>query len=66
MGHPTILGQGWAILGHDAAKIDPSQRGIGYLLAEDGRPVRMRAFYLDDHAVDALAGRAGELRGVAP
>src|SRR6187200_475154 len=48
----TILGQGRASLGHDAAKIDPSQRGIGFLLADDGLPVRMRAFHLDDQAMD--------------
>jgi DNA segregation ATPase FtsK/SpoIIIE-like protein len=59
----TILGQGWASLGHDAAKIEPSQRGIGFLLAEDGLPVRMRAFYLNDQAIDALAQRATALRG---
>jgi DNA segregation ATPase FtsK/SpoIIIE, S-DNA-T family len=58
----TILGQGWASLGHDAAKIEPDQRGIGFLLADDGLPVRMRAFYLDDPAVDRLARRATALR----
>jgi DNA segregation ATPase FtsK/SpoIIIE-like protein len=60
----TILGQGWASLGHNAATIAPSQRGIGFLLAEDGLPVRMRAFYLDDQAVDQLAARAVALREV--
>jgi DNA segregation ATPase FtsK/SpoIIIE-like protein len=59
----TILGQGWATLGYSAATIAPDQRGIGFLLAEDGLPVRMRAFYLDDQAVDALARRATLLRG---
>jgi hypothetical protein len=58
----TILGQGWASLGHNAATIGPAQRGIGFLLAEDGLPMRMRAFYLDDQAVDALARRAAVLR----
>jgi S-DNA-T family DNA segregation ATPase FtsK/SpoIIIE len=58
----TILGQGWATLGHNAATIAPSQRGIGYLLAEDGLPIRMRAFYLDDRAIDELAHRARALR----
>jgi hypothetical protein len=60
----TILGQGWASNGHNAATIAPSQRGIGFLLAEDGLPVRMRAFYLDDQAVDQLAARAAALREV--
>jgi hypothetical protein len=54
----TILGQGWASAGYSAARIAPAQRGIGYLLAEDGLPVRMRACYLDDPAVDELARRA--------
>jgi hypothetical protein len=65
----TILGQGWASLGHSAATIAPDQRGIGFLLADDGLPARMRAFYLDDQAVDALAHRAAALRrceSVAP
>ena len=61
----TILGQGWASLGHNAATIAPNQRGIGFLLAEDGLPVRMRAFYLDDQAVDQLAARASALREAA-
>src|SRR4051812_18094196 len=60
----TILGQGWASLGHNASTIAPSQRGIGLLLAEDGVPVRLRCFYLDDQAVDQLAQRAAALREV--
>jgi DNA segregation ATPase FtsK/SpoIIIE-like protein len=58
----TILGQGWATLGHNAAAITPAQRGVGLLLAEDGVPVRLRAFYLGDREVDELARRASELR----
>ncbi len=58
----TILGQGWATLGHSAATIAPGQRGVGLLLAEDGLPVRMRAFHLGDADVDALAARAAALR----
>jgi S-DNA-T family DNA segregation ATPase FtsK/SpoIIIE len=58
----TILGQGWATNGHSAATIAPDQRGIGFLLAEDGLPRRMRAFYLDDETVDQLAHRAAALR----
>ncbi|MBE2318592.1 cell division protein FtsK [Solirubrobacter sp. CPCC 204708] len=58
----TILGQGWASLGHDAATIAPVQRGVGLLLAEDGLPVRMRGFHLDDADADELAARAAALR----
>jgi hypothetical protein len=61
----TILGAGWASQGHTAATIAPSQRGIGLLLAEDGLPVRLRCFYLDDTAVDGLAERACALRADA-
>jgi hypothetical protein len=58
----TILGQGWATLGHNAATIAPGQRGVGLLLAEDGTPIRMRGFHLNDGDVDALAARAAALR----
>jgi len=58
----TILGQGWATLGHNAGTIAPGQRGVGLLLAEDGTPVRLRGFHLTDADVDALATRAAALR----
>jgi hypothetical protein len=58
----TILGQGWATAGYNAATIAPGQRGIGYLLAEDGLPVRMRGHYLADAQVAAIAERAAALR----
>jgi hypothetical protein len=58
----TILGQGWATLGHNAATIAPGQRGVGLLLAEDGTPVRLRGFHLTDSDVDDLAGRAAAAR----
>jgi FtsK/SpoIIIE family len=58
----TILGAGWASLGHDASAIAPGQRGVGLLLAEDGLPIRMRGFHLADDDVAAIAGRASALR----
>jgi len=61
----TILGQGWATLGYNAATIAPGQRGVGLLLAEDGIPVRMRGFHLGDGDVDELASRAAALRAEA-
>ena len=61
----TILGQGWASQGHNAATIGPAQRGVGLLLAEDGLPVRLRSFYLDGQALDQLAERACALRAEA-
>ena len=51
----TILGQGWASAGADASTIPGAQRGVGYLLAEGERPVRIRGFYLDDDAIAAIA-----------
>jgi hypothetical protein len=58
----TVLGQGWAALGYSAAAIDPSARGVGFLLAEGGVPVRFRSCHLSDHQIDAIAGRAERLR----
>jgi hypothetical protein len=58
----TILGQGWATLGHSAATIAPGQRGDGVLLAEDGTPTRLRGFHLTDADVDALATTAAACR----
>jgi FtsK/SpoIIIE family len=57
----TILGQGWASEGYNAATIPPGQRGVGYLLAEDGLPVRLRAFYLPDEQITRIAERASAL-----
>ncbi|CAN5232808.1 hypothetical protein BH20ACT9_BH20ACT9_11980 [soil metagenome] len=58
----TILGQGWASQGFNAATVDAAHRGVGYLLHEGGQPVRLRSYYLDDEALAGIAGRAGRLR----
>ena len=58
----TILGQGWASAGADASQIPGGQRGVGYLLAEDERPVRLKGFYLADDDVQAIAERAAARR----
>jgi FtsK/SpoIIIE family len=58
----VALGQGWAGRGYDASEIEPGSPGVGYLLAEEGTPVRLRAHYLDDNDVKALAARAVALR----
>ena len=49
----TILGQGWAHQGFSAATIDPTLRGVGYLLAEGGTPTLLMTPYLSDEDVDA-------------
>jgi DNA segregation ATPase FtsK/SpoIIIE-like protein len=59
----TILGAGWAGQGTSAGTIDPRQHGVGYLLAEDDHPVRLRTCYLTDGELDLLARRAERLRG---
>ena len=58
----TILGQGWASAGSDASSIPGAQRGVGFLLAEGERPIKLRGFYLDDDDVTAIAGRAAAAR----
>ncbi|MDA0136414.1 FtsK/SpoIIIE domain-containing protein [Solirubrobacter deserti] len=58
----TILGQGWASAGADASDIPGAQRGVGYLLADGDRPVRMRGYYLSDEDVSAIAERASAAR----
>jgi len=61
----TILGQGWASEGYSAARIAAGQRGVGYLLAEDGLPVRIKACYLADERLRDLAHLAADLRAGA-
>lgn len=61
----TILGRGWASLGYSAQQIDAASRGVGFLLAEGEVPVRLRACWLDDAALLALAWRAELLRATA-
>jgi DNA segregation ATPase FtsK/SpoIIIE, S-DNA-T family len=57
-----ILGHGWAARGHDASTIDPADRGVGWLLAEGGIPVRIRCAFLTDDDVAGIAGHAAALR----
>jgi hypothetical protein len=61
----TILGQGWATAGADASTIPGRQRGVGFLLAEGERPMRVKAFYLADADVQAIAERAAARRADA-
>lgn len=61
----TILGTGWAARGFSAADIDAADRGVGWLLHEGGSPVRLRACYLQDSDLEALAPRAEAIRRAA-
>jgi hypothetical protein len=58
----TILGRGYASRGWDASEIATGEPGVGFLLAEESNPVRLRTFHLTDPDVAALAQRAHELR----
>lgn len=53
-----VLGHGWASRGYTAASVAPEAKGIGFLLAEGGIPARVKAAYLSDDEVYALADRA--------
>jgi DNA segregation ATPase FtsK/SpoIIIE-like protein len=59
----TILGQGWAARGYSAASIDPGLRGVGFVLAEGGVPIKFKAAYLSDDELRLLLIEARELRG---
>jgi hypothetical protein len=61
----TILGQGWASAGWDASMVPGSQRGVGLLLAEGERPVRVRTFHLDDDELGSIAERSSARRADA-
>jgi DNA segregation ATPase FtsK/SpoIIIE, S-DNA-T family len=58
----VILGHGWAAEGYTAADIDPTTRGVGWLIAEGGIPRRMKAAYLSDDQATRLAEHATQLR----
>ncbi|PZS23731.1 MAG: cell division protein FtsK [Pseudonocardiales bacterium] len=58
----VILGHGWAGEGYTAADIDPTSRGVGWLIAEGGIPRRMKAAYLSDDQAARLAEHAARLR----
>ena len=51
----TILGQGWAKEGYSASTLDPTLRGVGWLLAEGAVPHKIRTHYLDDDGIADLA-----------
>jgi hypothetical protein len=58
----TILGAGWAKEGYSASTLDPTIRGVGWLLAEGAVPVKIRTHYLDDDTIAFLAELASARR----
>lgn len=57
-----IIGHGWAKQGYSASEIAPEDRGIGLLLAEGGRPRRMKSAYLTDAHIYGLVEYAQQIR----
>jgi hypothetical protein len=58
----TVLGQGWASRGFDASTIPLDQPGVGFLLADDGIPGKLRTYWLDDDAIAHIAHRFVHIR----
>jgi DNA segregation ATPase FtsK/SpoIIIE-like protein len=58
----TVLGQGWASQGYSASTLEPTARGVGFLLAEGAVPVKIRTHYLSDSDIAELATRAERQR----
>jgi DNA segregation ATPase FtsK/SpoIIIE, S-DNA-T family len=57
-----ILGDGWAHAGYSATDISPTNPGEGFLIAEGGTPQRIKAAYLTDDHIKALASHAAQAR----
>ncbi len=57
-----MLGFGWSTQGYSAFDIAPEDQGVGWLLAEGGRPRRFKAAYLTDNDIDYLVDQAAYLR----
>jgi S-DNA-T family DNA segregation ATPase FtsK/SpoIIIE len=58
----VILGQGWAARNFSAASIAPTDQGVGWLIAEDGFPRRIKVAYQTDLEIRRLAAYAREIR----
>jgi hypothetical protein len=58
----VIFGHGWAYQGYSAAAIDPTARGVGWLIAEGGTLRRMKAAYLSDDQAARIAEHSVWLR----
>ena len=56
-------GDGWAGRGFDATTIPPANQGLCYLIAEGGTPQLVKAAYLSDADITALADYAAWIRG---
>ena len=57
-----ILGDGWSEAGFDATDIRPTNPGVAYLITEGGVPRKIKAAYLSDDQIIALADHAAWTR----
>ena len=48
----TILGSGWATKGFSASEIAIGDRGVGLLLGKDDIPILLRAYWMNDEAIE--------------
>lgn len=58
----TVLGAGWASRGYSADVLKMDSPGESFLLSEGNLPVRLRADYLSDDQIRAIATRATAAR----
>ena len=58
-----ILGDSLSSQGYDATSILPTSQGAALIIAEGGKPVRIRGDYLSDAEIDTLAEYAAWKRG---
>jgi S-DNA-T family DNA segregation ATPase FtsK/SpoIIIE len=61
-----ILGDGWSAAGITATAISPANPGEAFLIAEGGTPQRIKAAYLSDADIIALADHATQARRTHP
>jgi DNA segregation ATPase FtsK/SpoIIIE, S-DNA-T family len=61
-----ILGDGWSSAGITATSINPTNPGEAFLIAEGGTPQRIKAAYLSDADIIALADHATQTRRTHP
>jgi S-DNA-T family DNA segregation ATPase FtsK/SpoIIIE len=61
-----ILGDGWSNAGYSATDISPLNPGEAFLIAEGGTPQRIKAAYLSDTDITALADYAAWTRRATP
>jgi S-DNA-T family DNA segregation ATPase FtsK/SpoIIIE len=57
-----ILGHGWAARGYSANGIDPTNQGVGLLIAENGAPSLVKGAYLKDDDIIRIADYATWIR----